>query len=134
MAGNAKRKHSVEVGFPFTIDSYGRVADPDYDLHVEQMIELVLFTAPGERVNRPEFGCGLLQLIFGPDTDAVASATDYLVQTALSRWLGDVIRVRSVDVRPVDSQLQVRISYVVLRDQQERVSTFEAPAGAPWES
>lgn len=132
MIGKAKRKHTIEVGFPFTIDSYGRVADPDYPLHVEQMIELVLFTVPGERVNRPEFGCGLLQLIFGPDTNAVASATDYLVQMALNRWLGDVIRVQSVEVRPVDSQLQVRIAYVILDEQVERVSVFEAP-GVPWE-
>ena len=82
MAQSAKQRPTVEVGFPFQIDNYGRVADPDYEVHVQQMIELVLFTSPGERVNRPEFGCGLLQLIFGPDSEALASATEYLVQTA----------------------------------------------------
>lgn len=123
---------SVEVGFPFRLDSYGRIFDPDYDQHVEQMIELVLFTAPGERVNRPDFGCGLLQLIFGPDTEAVAAATSYLVQGALQKWLGDVITVRGVEIKPKDTTLSVKISYLLLRDQELRVATFE-PRRAPWQ-
>jgi phage baseplate assembly protein W len=133
MAQSAKQRPTVEVGFPFQIDSYGRVADPEYDAHVQQMIELVLFTAPGERVNRPEFGCGLLQLIFDPDTEALATATEYLVQAALQRWLGTVIAVRQVSVQPEDSTLKVSISYLLLHNQQFQVAVFEVPGVLPWQ-
>jgi phage baseplate assembly protein W len=118
-------KREIEVGFPLTINSYGRVSDPDYELHVEQMIELLLFTAPGERVNRPDFGCGLLRLIMGPDTAAVASATEYLVRIALQKWLGEVLAVRQVEVTPGDGTLRVKIAYTLLIDQRLRVAVFE---------
>ena len=124
MAGFEGRR-ALEVGFPLTVNSAGQLADPDYERHVEQMIELVLFTAPGERVNRPDFGCGLLQLIHGPDTEAVASATDYLVRGALQKWLGEVIAVRQVEVAALDSTLRIRLAYVLLLDQRLRVATFE---------
>jgi len=122
-------KRAVEVGFPLTINSAGRLSDPEYDRHVEEMIELVLFTAPGERVNRPDFGCGLLQLIQGPDTDAVASATEYLVRGALQKWLGEVIAVRQVEVSAGDATLRIRLAYVLLLDQRLRVVAFEPRSG-----
>ena len=124
-------KASIEVGFPFQIDNYGRVADPGYELHVQQMIELVLFTAPGERVNRPDFGCGLLQLIQDPAADSMATATEYVIQTALQKWMGDVIAVKKVEVKIVDASLQVVLSYTLLRDRQLRVAVFD-PRGASW--
>lgn len=119
-------KRALEVGFPLAVNSYGRLSDPSYERHVEQMIELVLFTAPGERVNRPDFGCGLLRLIMGPDTAAVASATEYLIRLALQKWMGEVIAVRQVEVTPLESTLSVKLAYVLLLDQQLRVSTFTA--------
>lgn len=131
MAPLVDNKAAIEVGFPFQIDNYGRVADPGYELHVEQMIELVLFTAPGERVNRPDFGCGLLQLILEPGNASVATATEYVVQTALQKWLGDVISVRKVEVKLVDASLQIVLSYMLLRDRQLRVATFD-PRGGAW--
>lgn len=120
-------RRAVEVGFPLAVNSYGRLADPEYEQHVEQMIELVLFTAPGERVNRPDFGCGLLQLIFGPDTEVVASATEYLVRGALQKWLGDVLTVRKVEVEARAGALRIHLAYVLLRDQIVRAVTFEPP-------
>jgi len=119
-------RNTVQVGFPFRISRYGRLADPDYEQHVEEMIELVLFTAPGERVNRPEFGCGLLELIFSPNTESAATATQYLVRGALQRWLGDVITVREVEVEARGGSLGVRIAYVLLADGIERVATFDS--------
>lgn len=124
MSERSERRVSVEVGFPFRISRYGRLADPDYPRHVEEMIELVLFTAPGERVNRPDFGCGLLELIFQANDTSVAAATQYLVQGALQRWMGDVISVREVLVTTHDAELQVRLSYLLLADRSERVSFF----------
>jgi phage baseplate assembly protein W len=81
------------------------------DDHIRDMIYQVLFTNPGERVNLPEFGCGLLQLVFMPNSDALAAATQYTVHGALQRWLGDVIQVERVNVDPVDARLQVEVVY-----------------------
>jgi phage baseplate assembly protein W len=132
MASRSQVKASVEVGFPFKINSYGRIAEPDYELHVQQMIELVLFTAPGERVNRPEFGCGLLQVLYGPDTQNMASAVDFLVKTALQRWMSDVIHATKVEVQAGENgALKVSLTYLLLRDREVRVAVFEPP-GAPW--
>jgi uncharacterized protein len=131
MSDPTELRDAVEVGFPFRVSRYGRLADPDYPRHVEEMIELVLFTAPGERVNRPEFGCGLLEVIFSPNDDAAATATQYLVRGALQRWLGDVVTVREVAVEPKGGSLTVRIAYTLLADRSERTSTFDS-GGFRW--
>ena len=92
------RKTSLQVGFPFQLDTRGRVADPGYERHIREMIELVLFTAPGERVNRPGFGTGFLELVFSPNTAEEASVTQHLARAALQRELGDVCTVKSLTV------------------------------------
>lgn len=98
--------------FPFHVDGRGRTAETDEDGHINDLIRQVLFTSPGERVNRPDFGCGLKQLVFMPNSDAMASATQVLVQAALQRWLDDVIQVRRVEVRSDESTVAVAVSYV----------------------
>lgn len=113
--------------YPFAIDGRGRVGTTNEDDHIRDMIHQVLFTNPGERVNRPDFGCGLLQLVFMPNSDALATATQFTVQGALQRWLNDVIQVEQVKVRNDEERLEVTVVYVK-RDtgkrQQERfVST-----------
>lgn len=116
----------IEVGFPFQLDATGRVASPAYDVHVEQLIELVLFTSPGERVNRPDFGCGLLSTIFASLNDEERTAVQFLVQSSLQKWLGDVIQVQRVEVTiPAESTLRVTVQYFVLRDRQSRLSSFD---------
>jgi phage baseplate assembly protein W len=92
------------------------------------MIEEVLFTSPGERVNRPTFGCGLLQLVFAPNSDELAATTQYLVQGSLQQWLGDLIQVSAVTVEHDDSTLRVRISYLVRVSQENQSATFERQA------
>ena len=88
----------MQVDFPYHVDARGRTAPATDDDHVRDLIEQVLFTAPGERVNRPTFGSGLLQLVFAPNSDELATATQFLVQGALQQWLGDLIEVEAVDV------------------------------------
>ena len=88
----------MQVSFPFMLDGRGRVADALHVDHIRQLIEQVLFTAPGERVNRPDFGCGLKQMVFLPNSDALAAATQVLVQGAPQRWLERVIQVERVAV------------------------------------
>lgn len=114
----------MHIAFPYRLDGRGRTADADLDTHVRHLIEQVLFTAPGERVNRPTFGTGLGQLLFAPNSSELATATQFLVQGALQQWLGDVIQVEAVETLSVESTLQVTVRYVVRRTQQRQVAQF----------
>jgi phage baseplate assembly protein W len=111
--------------YPFHLDGRGRMALTDYDDHIRDMIEQLLFTSPGERVNRPDFGTGLMQLVFAPNSDELAAATQFLVQGALQQWLGDLIQVESVQAKSEDSRLHVTIQYTVRRSQERQVSQFD---------
>ena len=82
----------MNIAYPFHIDGRGRTADADNEEHIRQMIEQLLFTSPGERVNRPDFGTGLMQLIFAPNSPELAAATEFTVQGALRQWLGEVTK------------------------------------------
>ena len=101
----------MDIDFPYHFDSRGRTATTDSDDHIRDMIEQLIFTNPGERLNRPDFGSGLLQMIFGPNSPELAAALQVTLKGALQRWLGDVIAVRSLDVSAVDSTLTVDLSY-----------------------
>lgn len=114
----------MEVEYPFSFDNSGRTATATEDDHIRQMIEQVLFTTPGERVNRPTFGSGVLQLVFAPNSGPLAAATQLGVQGALQQWLGDRILVQSVDVQNDDSTLSVRVAYIVRLTQQQQVAVF----------
>jgi phage baseplate assembly protein W len=110
------------VAFPYAIDGRGRTAEDDPDAHVRALIELVLFTAPGERVMRPTFGSGLLSLVFEPNSDELVATTQFLIVGALQQVLGDIIDVASVDVQHDEGTLRIAITYVV-RATQTGVTT-----------
>jgi phage baseplate assembly protein W len=114
----------ANLDFPFHIDNRGRSATTDEEGHIRDLIEQVLFTAPGERVNRPTFGSGLLQLVFAPNNDEQAAATQFLVQGALQQWLGDLIQVETVQVTSEEATLQVTVQYVHRRTQQRQVAAL----------
>jgi uncharacterized protein len=114
----------MNLDFPLHFDGRGRTAETDTDEHIRDLIEQVLFTSPGERVNRPTFGSGLMRLVFAPNSDELAAATQFLVQGALQQWLGDVIQVDDVQVDSEDSTLRVAIQYTVRRTQQQQVAQF----------
>ena len=118
----------TQVDYPFHFDGRGRTAGTDYQDHIRDLIEQVLFTAPGERVNRPNFGSGLMQLVFAPNSPEVAAATQFLVQGALQQWLGDLIQVENVEVQSQDTTLRVTVQYLVLRDQERQVAEFSREA------
>jgi phage baseplate assembly protein W len=120
----------MDVDYPFAFDGRGRTSATGYEDHVRDLIEQVLFTSPGERVNRPTFGCGLLQLVFAPNSDAQSAATQLTVQAALQQWLGDLIDVAAVDVQGVESTLRVTVRYRLRRSAAERTEVFTA-GGAP---
>jgi len=116
---------STNISFPFRIDGRGRVADPGtLDLHVRDLIEQVLFTTPGERANRPDFGSGLLQAVFAPGGTEFASALQFLVQGGIQQWLGNVVQVQSVEVTTDDTTLTVLVSYVLRNTQTLQVQEF----------
>lgn len=114
----------MNIDFPFYFDERGRTADTDYDNHIRDMIEQLLFTSPGERVNRPDFGCGLLQMVFAPNSPELAAAIQFTVQASLQQWLGDLIEVQSLDVTSEDSTLRVELNYIVLRTAEQRTEIF----------
>jgi uncharacterized protein len=118
------------LDFPFAFDVRGRAATTGTDDHVRDMIHQVLFTNPGERVNRPDFGCGLLQLVFMPNSDVLATATQFTVLAALQRWLADVVDVEEVRVLNEEEELHVDVVYTRLDDGSRREERFAAPRAA----
>lgn len=116
--------------FPFHVDGRGRTAQTDDDDHIRDLIYQVLFTNPGERVNRPDFGCGVAQLLFMPNSDTLAGATQFLILGALTRWLDDVIVVEQVEVLARDNQLQVLVAFTKRTTGEDREALFVSPLRA----
>jgi uncharacterized protein len=114
----------MEIDYPYRFDGRGRTAQTGADDHIRDLIEQVLFTSPGERVNRPTFGSGVLQLVFAPNDDVLATATQVTVQGALQQWLGELILVEDVSVESEDATLRVQVRYVVRLTQQRQVANF----------
>ena len=114
----------MNIDFPFHFDGRGRTASTDDDDHIRDMIEELLFTSPGERVNRPDFGSGLLQMVFAPNSPELAAALQYTTQAALQRHLGDLIDLQTLEVNADDSKLEVVVKYVVKRTGDSRTENF----------
>jgi phage baseplate assembly protein W len=115
----------TDYAFPFRIDAVsGQAAQSPYATHVDEMIRQVLLTTPGERADLPEFGCGLRQLLFAPNSDALQATTQLTVQKSLNRWLGTQITLVNVAVTPGPggdySQLLVQIEYVLIETQSQQ--------------
>jgi len=115
----------MNIDYPFHFNGRGRTALTDDDDHIRDMIEQFLFTNPGERVNRPDFGSGLLQMIFAPNSPELAAALQHTIQAGLQRWLGDLIEVRMLEVTSQDSTLRVELHYLIRRTRTEQSDTFE---------
>ncbi|MGB8700540.1 MAG: GPW/gp25 family protein [Thermosynechococcaceae cyanobacterium] len=114
----------MQIDYPFHLTLRGHTASTDSDEHIRDLIEQVLFTSPGERVNRPTFGSGVMQLVFAPNSDELATATQFLVQGALQQWLGDLIQLEAVNVQSQDGMLSVTVQYVVRRSQLRQTAQF----------
>jgi uncharacterized protein len=112
----------TEYAFPFRVDPVsGQAAQSPYAVHVDEMIRQILLTAPGERADLPEFGCGLRHLLFAPNSDALQATTQLMVQRSLTQWLAGQIKLQSVTVTPGPggdySQILVQVAYVLLETQ-----------------
>lgn len=117
----------TSIRYPAAIDTaFGRLQqEHDYPAHVEQLIKQVLFTSPGERVCRPDFGCGVKRLVFAPNSDVSASLLQVSVFEALKRWLDAVISVSDVKVRSLEETLEIRIAYILKARQEKRYLNLE---------
>ena len=117
----------TSLRFPFAIDtSLKRVArEGDYSEHVRQLVIQVLMTAPGERVNRPDFGCGVRRLVFAPNGTVAATLAQTTVFQALQKWLGSMIEVNEVLVTPLAETLEIRVGYVVRARGEKRYLNLE---------
>ena len=120
----------MNLAFPYSFDATGHTAlAASVARHVEDMIELILFTSPGERVNRPTFGCGIMQLIFAGNSDSLAAAQQQVIQCSLLQWMSDLIQVNAVYVMAEDSTLQIDITYTIIQTQQQQTSQFVYGSG-----
>ena len=120
----------TDYAFPFLIDPLsGQARQTTYATHVDQMIRQILLTTPGERADLPEFGCGLRQLLFAPDSDALQATTQLLIQRSLSLWLSDQIKVQTITVGPGPdgdySQIVVQIAYTLLETQSMQQTSVQ---------
>jgi phage baseplate assembly protein W len=114
----------MNIDFPFHFNKRGRTASTDDDSHIREMIEQLIFTNPGERVNRPDFGSGITQLVFAPNSPELAATVQFTMQAALQRWLGDMIQVQALDVTSDDSTLNITIQYFVRQTSQTVSAQF----------
>jgi phage baseplate assembly protein W len=114
----------MNIDFPFCFDGRGRTAATTDDDHIRDMIEEFLFTNPGERVNRSDFGSGLLQLVFAPNSPELAATLQVTIQAGLQRWLGDLIAVDKLEVTSEYAVLRVEIVYLVRRTQEQQTAQF----------
>ena len=119
----------TDIGFPFQVDKRGRIAVTDYPGHVRDMIEQLLFTVPGERVEQPDLGCGLADLVFTPNSPELAAAVQASTQGALQRWLGDVITVDSLTVSAEDTTLSITVNYLIIATGQQASDTITGQVG-----
>jgi phage baseplate assembly protein W len=117
----------TSLRYPLSIDTgLGRLSvEDDYAAHVEQMIKQVLFTNPGERIDRPDFGCGLRRMVFAPNSTATASLAQVTVYQALDKWLGTLIKVSRVEVEARQEILEVKIAYLIKARKERRYLNLE---------
>jgi uncharacterized protein len=120
----------LNIDFPFHFDNRGRTAITDDNDHIRDMIEQFLFTNSGERVNRPDFGSGILQLIFAPNSPELAAALQFTIQAGLQQWLGDLIEIQELSVSSEEASLRVELSYKVRRTGEITTTTFTRSTAA----
>ncbi|MDI5986284.1 GPW/gp25 family protein [Halomonas sp. M4R5S39] len=115
---------TLRAHFPYQFDGRGRTREDDHAAWIRGLIEQVLFTAPGERVMRPDFGSGLRELVFAPNSPELAATTQVLVQGALQQWLGELIEIEAVAVEAVEARLTVTVQYRIRSSDSRQRETF----------
>jgi phage baseplate assembly protein W len=117
--------------FPFQIGSLGFPRTANRSVAARQQIEQLLFTLPGERVNRPDFGCGVQRLVFSGASPESAAASEYVITIALQRFLADVMTLEAVRVTVDEVTLAIDILYTLVATGDEQAATFRRPLEGP---
>jgi hypothetical protein len=115
----------MQIDYPWRYGARGRTAETNYDEHIRDMLELLIFTDPGERVNRPNYGSGVRQLVFAPNSPELAAALEFTMQAAIQRELGDLLSLEALEVSSEDASLRVLVRYIVLRSGARELALFE---------
>lgn len=117
---------TIAAAFPYHLDPAGRTASVTGDDYVRQLLEQLLLTSPGERVNRPDFGCGLLGVVFEPAA-ALPDGLTATISASVMQWLADVLDLDAVDVALAETTLSVDIGYTVRRSGRRDSASFTVP-------
>jgi phage baseplate assembly protein W len=115
----------MQLDFPYHFDGRERTAATEEANHIRDLIEQIIFTTPGERVNRPAFGAGVLQLLFGPASPEAAATAEFMVKGALQQHLGRRIQLEQVSTEAEDATLRIRITYRLPATGESRTEEFE---------
>jgi phage baseplate assembly protein W len=118
---------SLHIDHPFHFDAHGRTATCDDASYVRRLVELALFTASGERVNRPDFGSGVRSLVFAPNGPELAATLKVTIRSNLQRWLSPVLDVVDVDAVAVDETLRIEVAYRTRGSPETRVELVTRP-------
>lgn len=112
----------TSLRYPVSVDAArGRLAqEQDFAAHIEQLVMQVLMTAPGERINRPDFGCGVKRLVFAPGGEVAATLAQTTAYQALTKWLPNAISVSEVTARADEAVLNIRVGYVIKERGEKR--------------
>ncbi|MEH2070104.1 MAG: GPW/gp25 family protein [Nostoc sp.] len=120
-----RQNNAINIEFPFQFDRYYRTASTSNEnSHIRDLIEQLLFTTPGERVNRPDFGCGVLSLIFAPNSPELVTTMEITIQASIEQWLGDLIDLQTLEVTNVDSSLYIMVEYLVQSSGEVQTATY----------
>lgn len=124
------KERFTSIHYPTAVDpGFGRlVTEEDYFRHVEQLMMQLLLTNPGERINRPDFGCGVRRMVFSPNSAAAATLAQVTVMQALEKWLSSVVKTEKVEVQAIDEKMIITIRYIVKARQERRYLNVEVTA------
>lgn len=124
MLNSAEKPPTINITYPFQVNNKGRTMLSTSDDHIRERLEQLLFTSPGERVNRPDLGSGIQQLVFAPTSPELATALQFALNAAIQHWLGDVIQLQGLEVTSQESTLSIVIQYIVQRTSEQQVAQF----------
>lgn len=114
----------TDIDYPFHFTSQGRTAVCGKEDHIREMIEEFIFSSPGERVNRPDFGSGAIQMVFAPNSPEIAAALKHLIQAGLLQYLGDLIEIQALDVENADTELTIQVKYTIRATGEQCTETY----------
>jgi hypothetical protein len=112
--------------FPVSVNLNGGVSSSQLEENVRQSIFIILGTAPGERINRPYFGCQIHDLMFAPNNDLTSARAEIYCEEAIYKFEPRIEKVTCKATRNSDepNRLDIRIEYVIAGKNDKRNLVF----------